>query len=837
MLVWLCIIFWNFVDSYPVKAQHPAHGVQKEIVKQRLTQNINNDNPYLDVQAIVPGQQPTSVLFEPLVHISLSRSTYKVRTFIEFAPYIQSFVNFERYLHRFVQDLQDPTRVGGFIHLLNQHKDRIIQTTSQTEEFGKFLRDHPCGKGRNNPVKLCRYRPIEGGWDRHACIRQYDMVCRTKNQFQAVADTALYINQSFHQVKSEFLSVIDHLETEEEESDNIERQEHNDQTKEELKLPYSRLSKESLQVLNKIVKTVTERHPTIKEILKRVKRFGIMSWILGWGVFSNFKQIKTLKKNVQILYEQNLLQEQQIQDLAQYLNLTATRVQLHDEMLYNIQVRLNKLNYTIAAMQDMIQYNMYTSNMLFDANIVSNRLITGLIVLRNNVEQVYKYLRVISCQEVDPVMIPPPPLRKLLEEAEKEMAHNPRLELPYDITTEIYKYYPVMKITPVVVGDVLAMLLTIPLIDKSMKINVHKVHNLPALDPKLKMAAEYELEGEYLAIDEHGLYVALPDAREIQICLTSQGGLCVMNQALHPIESINWCIYALFTQDQERIKKDCTMSFKPREGNLAQSLGGYLWAVSSLVGEKMQVRCLQETHIELIKPPLQVIHIGNGCEGYSPSIKIPAKSELTSQNDITERTNYFLEFNIQYSRITSVGPWDIFEMSDYSEQQLQDMVKQLPALPSLNYENLNKRLGQLKKYPLEIPVAVIAIALIISTLIMVVTIIIIGLVIFRLRGNLKDLLPLAKMLVGKATPSEIKQIKQIFRTLLDLPPGHLLPPELPERSKPATGTLPPIPEETTVKQGPSRIRSILPSTKDIKRYEKYITRRKEEISKQKSGKD
>ena len=93
-------------------------------------------------------------------------------------------------------------------------------------------------------------------------------------------------------------------------------------------------------------------------------------------------------------------------------------------MLYNIQVRLNKVDFAIAAMQDMIQYNMYTSNMLFDANIVSNRLITGLIVLRNNVEQVYKYLRVIASQEVDPIMIPPPPLRKLLTEAEKEMAHN-----------------------------------------------------------------------------------------------------------------------------------------------------------------------------------------------------------------------------------------------------------------------------------------------------------------------------------------------------------------------------------------------------------------------------
>ena len=374
-------------------------------------------------------------------------------------------------------------------------------------------------------------------------------------------------------------------------------------------------------------------------------------------VYSNYKQIETLKENVQTLYDQNLLQEQQIQDLAQYLNLTATRVQLHDKMLYNIQVRLNQLNFSVAALQDLVQYTIYSNNMLFDANIVSNRLITGLIVLRNNVKQIYKYLRVIASQEVDPIMIPPPPLRELLAEAEeKEMAHNPWLELPYNIDTDIYKYYTVMKITPVVVGDVMAMLLTIPLIDKSLKMNVYKVHNLPALDSELKAASEYVLEGEYLAIDEHGFYVALPDAREIQICLTSQGGLCVMNQALHPIETINWCIYALFIQDQERIKKDCTMSFKPREGNLAQSLGGYLWAVSSLVGEKMQIRCLQETHIEQIKPPLQVIHIGNGCEGYSPSIKIPAKSELTSQNDIIERTNYFLEFNMQYTVIKKIGP-------------------------------------------------------------------------------------------------------------------------------------------------------------------------------------
>ena len=88
------------------------------------------------------------------------------------------------------------------------------------------------------------------------------------------------------------------------------------------------MSKEELEVLDGILKQVEEKYPDLNEkVLKRTKRFGIMSWIMGWGVYSNWRQIKAIKKNIKKLYEQNLLQEQQIQDLAHYLNLTATRVQ------------------------------------------------------------------------------------------------------------------------------------------------------------------------------------------------------------------------------------------------------------------------------------------------------------------------------------------------------------------------------------------------------------------------------------------------------------------------------------------------------------------------------
>ena len=50
---------------------------------------------------------------------------------------------------------------------------------------------------------------------------------------------------------------------------------------------------------------------------------------------------------------------------------------------------------------------------LFRKRAIVNRLITGLIVLRNNVEKIYRYLNVIASQEVNHVMIPPPPLRQL----------------------------------------------------------------------------------------------------------------------------------------------------------------------------------------------------------------------------------------------------------------------------------------------------------------------------------------------------------------------------------------------------------------------------------------
>ena len=77
-------------------------------------------------------------------------------------------------------------------------------------------------------------------------------------------------------------------------------------------------------------------------------------------------------------------------------------------------------------------------------------------------------------------------------------------------------------------------------------------------------------------------------------------------------------------------------------------MDGYLWAISALAAEKLQVRCVMETHVITIQPPLQIVDIGNGCEAYSASICIPAKSELTATIHSVTQSQFFLEYNFNY---------------------------------------------------------------------------------------------------------------------------------------------------------------------------------------------
>ena len=283
---------------------------------------------------------------------------------------------------------------------------------------------------------------------------------------------------------------------------------------------------------------------SLHENLSHMKRVGIFTWILCWGVYSNARSISKIKNNLHTLQRQNQLQDKQIKHLAKYLNLTMHQVSRHSEMLYEMDTKMFIMNKTLQDIRWSIYFLQYESDVLhyFQSRIL--RVHLSLYALRGDVDSLYEYMRALASQELNPMIIPPDTLKKILYKIIEDIKSNARLKLCEDPETNIWSYYGTVKLTPIVLQDYLMLILSVPLVDQSLQMNLYKVHNLPMLHPTLNVHVQYELEGTYFVILMEGMFISLPTALDAKLCLVTNGHLCMFDQALYPIECTNWCIYA-----------------------------------------------------------------------------------------------------------------------------------------------------------------------------------------------------------------------------------------------------------------------------------------------------
>ena len=224
------------------------------------------------------------------------------------------------------------------------------------------------------------------------------------------------------------------------------------------------------------------------------------------------------------------------------------------------------------------------------------------------------------------------------------------------------------------------------------------------LHPTLNVHVQYELEGTYLVTMMESMFIYLPTALDIKLCLITNGHLCIFNQALYPVECTNWWIYALFVNDKNQIKRNCLLKTLNQTTNLAYSLDGYLWAVSALAAEKLQVRRVMETHVITIKPALQIVDLGNGCEAYSASIYIPTKSELAATLQSITRSQFFLEYNFNYTNMSNFLVWYKSDFAKLTNEEIKTLKAKVLKLPTMSMEIFDNVLENIdENYPLSLP--------------------------------------------------------------------------------------------------------------------------------------
>ena len=125
---------------------------------------------------IKPGSRIEPVIFEPQRKIKLSRSTYKVNSYIDFKPYKETFKQFGHYINRVIIALHDPHYVSTLYNI-----------------------DRPEGEP---PIKIGMN--VKKHFGTFGC-KQATYKCRIQNQYLQLKQEALKVNTIYRSTHQKFL--------------------------------------------------------------------------------------------------------------------------------------------------------------------------------------------------------------------------------------------------------------------------------------------------------------------------------------------------------------------------------------------------------------------------------------------------------------------------------------------------------------------------------------------------------------------------------------------------------------------------------------------------------
>ena len=342
------------------------------------------DDEMSEIEPFKAGELIEPIVLEPRRKIRLSRSTYKVNSYIDFRPYQDSFKKFEAYIYRFSRDLQDPDYVGA---LVNMHRIK--------EENYEYIRKR--GKAYFGPA-TCK-------------DATYD--CRVKKQYMRIIYETNKLRELFNRIHEKFLKAIDHMEFhpklgKEKKGTSYKLHKCSAEDRDaSMAHQMKYLSPDDIEMLRQGNEIIQKRYLNINNTKHQTKRFGLATWILGWGIYRNARNLMSIKMNIQNLYDQNILQEKQIIELTHYLNVTYGHVHTNRLVINELNIKVTTLNKTMMAVIGETEFIKFTVAILTDMRMTLAQLSLGLMSLQENVNAIYKYMRVLSTRRVNPLIIPP----------------------------------------------------------------------------------------------------------------------------------------------------------------------------------------------------------------------------------------------------------------------------------------------------------------------------------------------------------------------------------------------------------------------------------------------
>ena len=118
---------------------------------------------------------------------------------------------------------------------------------------------------------------------------------------------------------------------------------------------------------------------------------------------------------------------------------------------------------------------------------------------------------------------------------------------------------------------------------------------------------------------------------------------------------------------------------------------------------------------------MQIVDIGNGCEAYSTSIYIPAKSELTATMQSLTRSQFFLDYNFQYTNVSNFVVWYKTNFATLTTEEITSLKAKIMKLPTMPMDIFDRTLETIDEdYPFSLSPKLILALLMLTGIIFIV---------------------------------------------------------------------------------------------------------------------
>ena len=271
--------------------------------------------------------------------MQLTRSSYKITSFVDFQPFLLGFQSMDNYIKNLITDINNP---DYFQRLIAPFHDSQVTPFSTHDTIRTFLSSPKC--------------------------HSYPHACQAKMKFEQFHIEISYVYKVFHAIYKKFLTAIDHINyhPSQQVTANTTRVKRGSMyiSDGQYHSHMRRLTPSEENILDAFLKALYKINPSLHNNLSHMKRTGIFTRLLGWGIFTNARSISQIKDNLHILQKQSQLQDKQIKQLAKYLNLTMHQVNSNSEMLYEIDTKVFIINSTIQCLIWHFDAMHYESNIL-----------------------------------------------------------------------------------------------------------------------------------------------------------------------------------------------------------------------------------------------------------------------------------------------------------------------------------------------------------------------------------------------------------------------------------------------------------------------------------------